>query len=145
VGVGESVAVPVAIGRKAGSLVAVSVGRNRGASGADREQALTASNVIRMATDKALRERRCERVGMALFYRRCRRQSLPKVTVSCGEFRCKIKKTSPSVVPPFSKVVPFGDDIWVVRGRGQNRGKEIACSCHSQNRINVTSIFPKKG
>jgi hypothetical protein len=68
------VRVAVAVVSQAGGTVIVSVGRITGISGAGREQALTASNVTRKATDKALRERECERVGMALFYRRCRRQ-----------------------------------------------------------------------
>jgi hypothetical protein len=95
VGLGLIVAAPVAVGRRAGSVVAVSVGRIRGVSGADREQALKTSSVNKRATDKALRKRKCEVVCMALFYRRCRRQSLPKVTLSCGEFRCKNIETAP--------------------------------------------------
>ena len=63
---GVRVAAPMAVGSR------VSVGRTPGGTGAGREQALTASNVTRNATDKALRERECERVGMRLFYRKWR-------------------------------------------------------------------------
>jgi hypothetical protein len=119
---GVSVAIPVATGRKTGSAVAVSVGRTTGGTGADRVQALKASSASRTATVGVFTERGCERVDMGIFYRRCRRQSLPNVTVYCGEFRCKIMETDLPGFPHFQKWKGGG---WERAGTRVNDGNSL--------------------